>query len=284
MRVKNTEYNITTIFVTDGGDRETVAAIDEALSEGRGVLAVGLSGHIYRDPKLGLSSSDIRDRHREPTPRTVETFDDAANFGKVMHARVTGVGPAPTVFPASSWADPRHRHTRNQLVAGGGLPLLMSQWPRLGAMWARFHTDRHVRALFREGGKPLPEVAVFWVDEFSGLKLKARPDFLTTTRILDYKTLPAGKSFREEARKWGYDLQAAWYQQGVFALTGTRLPFTFITQSVEAPYRVGVHQIGERKLEEASTKIMFALNEIRQEVGGADVLDPVGKGNHYDQL
>lgn len=62
----------------------------------------------------------------------------------------------------------------------------------------------------------LPEVSIFWTDE-SGVRLKARIDYLKPHGIIDYKTISndRGKALRAaalQAIKWEkYDLQAAMY-------------------------------------------------------------------------
>ena len=264
------KYGIRTFNAKDcAHPQEAVAVILNSLGQGTPVLVSNLPNATYHDPALGWSSGRVRARiDTRPKP----PWGGAANFGQAAHARMTGIGVAPTVFHAPNWRRPQDRQARNQLLRSGGRPLLISEWKKLGAMHTTFTHNPRVRHLLHSGGKPLPEISMFWVDYETGLHLKARPDFLTNTHILEYKTLPPKTTFQKEADQWGYWEQAAWYQQGVAAITGTRIPFTFITQHITAPYRIAIHKVSDETIIAASARIVEELHEIKRELTrGAEV-------------
>lgn len=85
------------------------------------------------------------------------------------------------------------------------------------------------------------EVCVVWVDEETGLACKARLDKLLPSPhdiILDLKSARSAKpeKFAHSAAEYGYDIQAAWYVDGVRIVTGRDCAFVFIPQEKEPPY------------------------------------------------
>lgn len=85
------------------------------------------------------------------------------------------------------------------------------------------------------------ELPIFWKDKNLGLKCKCRVDALTASAVIDIKTTADGclDSFRRDALKYGYHVQAAHYLDGVEALTGKRLDWYFIAIEKNPPY--GIH-------------------------------------------
>lgn len=102
----------------------------------------------------------------------------------------------------------------------------------------------YVRRLL-EGQHELP---LFWTDELTGEKCKARLDCLTEIDdklvIVDYKTTADASTdaFMRSAVKYGYDLQAAMYCEAVKQNLGKDPIFVFIAQEKDAPYSVNIMQ------------------------------------------
>lgn len=98
------------------------------------------------------------------------------------------------------------------------------------------------------GQKELP---YFWQDEMTGEGCKCRVDCITeikdTQVIVDYKTCTdaSNDGFMRDAIKYGYDLQAAMYSEGVEKNTGKKPLFVFIAQEKNPPYAVNIFQADE---------------------------------------
>lgn len=92
------------------------------------------------------------------------------------------------------------------------------------------------------------EKPIFWTDEATGIECKARLDVLTEIGgepvIVDYKTTSdaSDEGFARSAVKYGYDLQDAFYSEGIKALTGKQPKFIFIAQEKIAPYALNIFE------------------------------------------
>ena len=94
----------------------------------------------------------------------------------------------------------------------------------------------------------------FWVDELTGVECKCRTDRIIFNEdggvtIVDYKTSANAETgaFNSSIFKYGYNLQAAMYSEGVMkALCLTERPdFVFIVQEKKPPYSVNVVEVSE---------------------------------------
>jgi len=112
-----------------------------------------------------------------------------------------------------------------------------------------------------------PEKTVYWTHEETGIDCKIRPDFLVVdgsgrvTAILDLKTtLNAGKTkFAKSMVDYGYDLQAAFYVDGLKKAIGAEVPFYFLAAESKSPHGVALYKTGERTLEVGRKKYNDAL-------------------------
>lgn len=115
------------------------------------------------------------------------------------------------------------------------------------AAWTRAVMDHPVAGkIVRLPAKT--EVSVAWVDERTGIECKGRIDRLAPRKsgylIVDLKTAQsaAPRQFAADAIKYGYDLQAAQYVDGLRAATGAEeIGFLWIVVEKTAPYVVEVY-------------------------------------------
>jgi hypothetical protein len=110
----------------------------------------------------------------------------------------------------------------------------------------------------RDGGRP--EVSIMWeVDDL--YQCKARLDWLDSDFIFDLKTTGSVKpdDFARDAHKYGYNLQAAWYQTAAFMATGERLPFKIVAVEKEPPHDVAVFNLSEAMLADGYEKMNAAF-------------------------
>lgn len=87
------------------------------------------------------------------------------------------------------------------------------------------------------------EVPIQWTDPETGEECKCRPDVIGENLIVDYKTTTScdNGEFERAAKKYGYQLQAAMYREGLLQIRFKNYGFAFIAQEKKAPYFVRVY-------------------------------------------
>ena len=112
------------------------------------------------------------------------------------------------------------------------------------AMRDKLMSNDYVKQLLNgEREKPF-----FWTDELTGEECKCRTDCITNINgidiIVDLKTAESADTdtFMRHAIKYGYNLQAAMYGEGVKANTGKEHAFVFIVIEKKAPYAINILQ------------------------------------------
>ena len=92
------------------------------------------------------------------------------------------------------------------------------------------------------------EKPFFWVDDMTKEECKCRVDAITNINgmdiIVDLKTAENADTdtFMRHAVKYGYNLQAAMYSEGVKANTGKDYAFVFIVIEKKPPYAINILQ------------------------------------------
>jgi hypothetical protein len=116
----------------------------------------------------------------------------------------------------------------------------------------------------------LAEMSGFWMDSETGIPCKCRPDWLVmademTTGIVDVKSCcdASAEGFSRVIATMGYDLQAAYYQDGIKALTGRTLPFHFIAVEKDAPFATAVYKASDEMIEVGRAKYRGALQLLK---------------------
>ena len=111
------------------------------------------------------------------------------------------------------------------------------------------------------------ELSIYWVDALGG-RWKGRPDCFTDEVILELKTASDVRParFAKARRRFGYDLQAALYLEGVALLTGRRPRFLYVAVESARPHTVWLHEpsaaeleVAQRTLDDARTRFRHAL-------------------------
>jgi exodeoxyribonuclease VIII len=105
--------------------------------------------------------------------------------------------------------------------------------------------------------KGTAEVSMFWTDKETRLACKGRADFVfqhakpKKYALVDLKTTrnASPEGFGREVWRYGYHLQAAFYQDGYKAATGYCLPFVIIAVENEPPYVVQVYTVPDHVLD-----------------------------------
>lgn len=92
------------------------------------------------------------------------------------------------------------------------------------------------------------EIPYFWTDGGTGEPCKCRVDCITEIGgkpvVVDLKSTVSAETgaFTREAVKYGYDMQAAMYSEGVKAATGEAPLFVFVAVEKEPPHAVNILQ------------------------------------------
>jgi hypothetical protein len=215
----------------------------------------GLSAEDYhRDPGISRSMLGYMDvcpaeyKYRLENPRE-ET--EAMAFGTMLHAAIL----EPDTFTARvAFAPEVDRRTKEGKArweafldeAEGKMVATAKQAQLLTGMGIAVHGNRDAAAAL--SGEGWLEQSFFWIDEATGLRCKARPDFIRADGfIVDVKTCSdaSPKSFQRAMVDFGYHRQAAWYTDGVKAgrddLIPEPLSFLFVAVEKTPPHHVAVY-------------------------------------------
>lgn len=171
------------------------------------------------------------------------------DFGHAAHQLVLGVGPDLHVVDAEDYRTKAAKAERDEAYARGAVPLLLHEFDTVQAMARALRAHPRAAEVFAEGGAA--ESSLFWVDQETGVRCRARLDWLSD-RIVDYKTTtdvsPAAIS--RTVDKFGYHLQADFYLSGAVELdvVAPDAPFLFVFQAKTPPYLVTVVELDETAL------------------------------------
>ncbi|MEU2799018.1 PD-(D/E)XK nuclease-like domain-containing protein [Streptomyces sp. NPDC007117] len=211
----------------------------------------------YHGDRASLSSSGARSllapscparfRYEQDHPRPRKaTFD----FGTAAHRVVLGDGPELVAVEADDWRTKAAREERDEVEAAGGVALLAADYDQVQHMADAIRRHPVASALFAPGSGR-PEVSVFWDDERSGVRRRARFDWLPNPSpgrliIPDYKTCRSAEpsALAKAVHEYGYHQQADWYRAAALAaqLGGEDTAFVFVCQEKTAPYLVTVFE------------------------------------------
>lgn len=148
-------------------------------------------------------------------------------------------------------------------LTAGKKVLSVDSYATIHAMVASLRARSEVNLLLEDC---VTEQSFFWVDEDTGVLCKCRADALSDLAILDAKSTidasPGG--FSKECAKYHYDLSAAFYTDGIKAVTGRGLPFVFLASEKEKPYASAVYQASDAFVENGRRKYKAALAKIAE--------------------
>ncbi|POG47131.1 hypothetical protein BV881_12395 [Streptomyces sp. ZL-24] len=224
-------------------------------------LAPGLYPNLpietYHGDRTSLSSSGARSllapscparfRYEQDNPRPRKAVFD---FGNAAHRVVLGDGPELVAIEAPDWRSKAAREERIKVEAAGGVALLAAEYDQVQAMADAIRRHPVASALFAPGSGR-PEVSVFWEDRPTGVRRRARFDWLPNPGpgrliIPDYKTCRSAEpsALAKAVHEYGYHQQADWYRAAARAvdLGGEDTAFVFVCQEKTAPYLVTVFE------------------------------------------
>ncbi|MBK3546457.1 PD-(D/E)XK nuclease-like domain-containing protein [Streptomyces sp. MBT60] len=210
----------------------------------------------YHGDRASLSSSGARSllapscparfRYEQDHPRPRKAVWD---FGTAAHRVVLGDGPELVAVEADDWRTKAARAERDEVEAAGGVALLANEFDQVHAMADAIRRHPVASALFAPGSGR-PEVSVFWEDRLTGVRRRARFDWLPNPSagrliIPDYKTCRSAEpsALARSVHEYGYHQQADWYRAAARAAQlGEEPAFVFVCQEKAAPYLVTVFE------------------------------------------
>jgi hypothetical protein len=141
---------------------------------------------------------------------------------------------------ADDWRTTKAKEARDTARADGKVPLLAKQYDGVMAMVQQAHLalcKSDLSLAIDQGDSELTYIWQLADDTYC----RCRPDWINKERtiILDYKTtsqLAHPEMFSRNITTYGYDIQDAFYKQGVHAIEETEPTFVFMVQEIEAPY------------------------------------------------
>lgn len=208
---------------------------------------------VYHQDRGSLSSSGARlllppscpakfkERMDNP-PKPKREYD----FGHVAHRLILGEGADIVEIEAPDYRTKDAREQRDKAHADDKVPVLTSELDKARRMADKVLRDPDAGPLFKRGHA---EVSLYHVDPETGVRLRARPDWLTLIDdrlwCVDFKTTNTANldEFERKAAGFGYHLQAAFYLDLLIALEIHAEPaFVLVACEKDAPHIVSVRE------------------------------------------
>jgi exodeoxyribonuclease VIII len=194
--------------------------------------------------KLRESPEKFKWAEEHPEPPT-----PALVFGQLLHAIVLQPEAVERDFAVTPNIDRRTKGGKEmwadfEASAEGKTIVTTDMVEQAVAMRDKLMSNDYVRQLL-DGEREKP---FFWTDELTQEECKCRVDCLSHINgmdiIVDLKTAENADTdtFMRHAIKYGYNLQAAMYGEGVKANTGKEHAFVFIVIEKKPPYAINIMQ------------------------------------------
>ncbi len=125
----------------------------------------------------------------------------------------------------------------------GKIPITEKDFNSIYAMANAIAAHPEASQLFSQG---IAEQSILWTDPATGIRCKCRPDWLRDNGIMvDLKTTQNATLYPAKAsiRKYGYDIQDAFYLRGAAAVGRPCSMFIFVFVETTHPYAVGIYYL-----------------------------------------
>jgi hypothetical protein len=236
----------------------TVLAGEQSPAAGP-VMLSGIPAEEYHADRTSVSSSGLRallapgcpaqfqhDRLNPAPPK--KTFD----LGHAAHKLGLGEGPDLVVVEGDRWDTKAAKAEVAEVRAAGGVPLKQAEMDQVEAMAAALRAHPLAGPLLAPG-TGLAEQSLYWTDRETGVRCRARPDWLKQlpglVLCVDYKScadaspVAVSRAIRDHA----YHQQDALYIDGIqTVLDPEQVRFVFVFQSKTAPYLVTVRELHQQ--------------------------------------
>lgn len=237
------------------------------------------SNEVYHDPKSEyISRSQLFKMSKSPAhfkyyKENPPEQTPALLFGAAFHSLVLEPEDfAEKYYVITEPLDMRTRAGKElavQIKESGKQIINNADYQRMKGMYESIYDNENVCRLL-EGEH---ETSYYWTDKTTGVKLKCRPDCRTDYNteisvIVDLKTTADAsfEAFTRSCIKYGYDLQAAMYTEGVQLYENKPHKFVFIAVEKEPPYAVNIIDFDDVFFGEEKG-ILHGLDKFREYVG-----------------
>jgi len=232
----------------------------------------GIPDTVYhRLPGLSASGAKLlvppscpakfKEQRDNPQPSNA-VFD----LGKAVHGLVLGEGAPLQIIDAKDWRSKAASEARNEAYAEGVIPILVNDFGQIKAM-SDAVLMHPVAGKLIDDGVGMAEKSLLVDDPTTGVRLKARPDWMTERDgrvwLVDLKTSVTAepKAFARRAADYKYHLQAAWYVQVAALLElDPQAAFVFIAVEKEPPYLVSVCEFDAEAMSEGLALMVNAID------------------------
>lgn len=226
--------------------------------------------HADPCPAPSLSSSGARTLasgtpatywHQRQNPPTKRVFE-IGSAGHLMVLEPEQFAARVATLDFDDYRTKAAQESRDMARADGRIPLLAKEVAMVAAMRDALLADPVAGQAFAGG---TAEQAMFWRDREFGTWCRTRPDYLPPHRryLVDYKTSVSAdpREFGRRMLDYGYHQQAAWYLDGVEAVTGERPErFAFVVQEKTPPYLASVCWVDPEAIEVGRELNRFAIS------------------------
>lgn len=216
-----------------------------------------MSNAEYRK-KEGISASDIKKmmksmaHYKYYKDHPDENDSEALQFGRAYHKLMLEPDDFDNEFIVSPKFDRRTKEGKAAYEeflknAEGKEVINEDTYQKLLEMQVALYNTPYVKLLI----KGEHEKSFFWTDEKTGIPCKCRPDSFGQIKgqyvCVDLKTTNDAETdhFMKDALKFGYDIQADHYCEGLESVYKKPFKFIFIAQEKTAPYLVNVLEADE---------------------------------------
>lgn len=215
-----------------------------------------------------------QNRRLNPAARPVasDTFD-IGTAAHLVYLEPGAIAGAVVEVDAADWRTKAAREAKAEARAAGKVPLLPKDAELLSDMRAEFFANPVAVGAFR-GGRA--EQSMFWRDRAAGVWCRARPDYMPDNHayVVDYKTSTTAnpRDLSRIAYDQGWHQRAAWYLDGVAAVTGVAPEeYWFVVQSKKPPHLVSVVKLDTFAIDAGRQECRAALDAFaRCLAGGTD--------------
>lgn len=204
----------------------------------------------YHNMTDRISKSGLDKIARSPAHfKTPQKETDAMRIGRIVHEYILEGVQNYVTSPFDYFRTKEAREWRDSQT----LPIITAEEvERIHAMHAAVSRHPAAAELLRSG---IAEQTILFEEPTTGAACRCRPDWMTSDGVIvDLKTTDDASpaAFARSVRKYRYDVQAAFYLDGVEYATGIRPEhFYFIAVEKSAPFGVAVYELSEGMIEDA---------------------------------
>ena len=233
------------------------------------------SWHAHSVSRMKIAERSLKHYHHALTHPTEQTA--AMALGSATHTGVLEPDKFDGLYVKSPKFDMRKKVDKLaaaefELEHPDQTRLTESEWDLIAGMkdavWA------HPVAREMLGGEGIVEASAVWTDPATGMRMKARPDYITTfdgwNHVIDLKTAKDGsrREFSRAVANLKYYWQAAHYLDGLDVIAPASRCFTFIVVENTPPHAVAIYTMDEGDIDQGRAelaKVVAGIAEAERE-------------------